>query len=65
MERLCKDCKHFTGEITWDEPLMSCLALRGKLHPVLGVDIDHIEAGMMRLTLCGWSDPKFWEPKPK
>lgn len=65
MERLCKDCKHYTQAARWPGPIMACHALDRDVHPVYGGAIDGIEAGIVRLTLCGWKDPKFWEPKPK
>jgi len=65
MERLCKDCKHYERE---PDPNMlrplACYALKGKPHPVSGGDVSHIDSGLMRMTLCGWNDPKFWERKP-
>lgn len=57
-ERLCVKCKHYDNGI--------CLALNGRQSPVDGRSMNErcgIEAGVMRLTLCGWLDPKLWEPK--
>lgn len=73
MERLCVNCKHLDrAHHRGDGPYFTgagatyiCTALAGKAHPVTGEDIVHITADTMRMTLCGWSDPKFWEPKPK
>ena len=64
MERLCINCKHYVPPEYWSNQGMQCAALRGKQHPVLGGDISTIAADVMRLTLCGWSDPKLWEQKP-
>lgn len=65
-ERLCKDCKHFESE---PDPnalrLNACYALKRRQHPVFGGEVNYIDAGLMRMTLCGWNDPKFWESKPK
>jgi len=60
---LCKDCKHYeyfavTG------PFHLCAALRGQEHPVFGTSVDVIDAGWARMTVCGWNDPKLFEPKP-
>jgi len=65
MERLCVNCKH--QDVDRREYLgpFRCYALRGKTSPVNGLAIESMEAGLMRLTLCGWNDPKFWEPKPR
>lgn len=65
MERLCKDCKHYENwpDPNQSRPLFACYALKGKQHPVLGGDVGCIDSGLMRMTLCGWSDPKFWERK--
>ena len=64
LEHMCRDCKHYERE---PDPNgfrpMSCYALKGKTHPVFGGDVFNIDAGLMRMTLCGWNDPKFWEPK--
>jgi hypothetical protein len=64
LERLCKDCRHYESE---PDPHgfrpSACYALKGKSHPVVGGDVHNIEAGLMRMTLCGWSDPKLWQPK--
>ena len=65
MERLCIDCKHYVEPERMVGGLMKCVALRGKPHPVLGGEVDHIDPGLMRMTLCGWNDPKFWERKSK
>jgi len=46
----------------WTDP-ESCHALDGKPNPVTGDPIDGIEPSTMRLTLCGFSDPKLWEQK--
>ena len=57
MERLCKDCKHYVG--------IMCRALEGHPNPVTGRDFPkgtEMQAELMRATLCGWRDPKFWEP---
>ncbi len=61
MERLCKNCKHF-NRTTWTEP-ERCHALDNKQHPVTGGSVIGIDPGLVRMTLCGWDDPKFWEPK--
>lgn len=61
---LCKDCKHYYENPRPDFRTESlCDALRGKEHPVHGTDITAIKADIMRMVLCGWSDPKFFEPK--
>jgi len=64
MERMCKDCKHYhrRKREMWTDP-ESCHALDGKPNPVTGDPIDGIEPSTMRLTLCGFSDPKLWEQK--
>jgi len=63
MERLCKDCKHYrlSSPLTFHGSL-SCHALDGKQHPVMGGDIDGIEPGLMRMTACGW-EGRFWEKR--
>ncbi len=63
-ERLCKDCKHFTGWNRFAKNGLECTALNQQQHPVWGGTIAGIDAGLVRMTLCGWNDPKFWEPKP-
>lgn len=65
MERLCVDCKHFDTGSHYRGVHNCCRALAGKANPMNGRDIDDISADLMRMTLCGWSDPKFWEPKPR
>lgn len=50
IERTCVSCKHFRE-------------LKGKPNPVHGGEIHEIEVAFVRATLCGWSDPKWWEPK--
>lgn len=64
MERLCIDCKHYVAAERFGKP-MRCVALRTQQNPVLGGDVDSIDAGLMRLTLCGWTDPKLFEPKDR
>jgi len=61
-ERHCVDCRHYQ-ETRYPEPKQHCTALMGQLHPVTGGDIQTIDPGLMRMTLCGWRDPKFWGPK--
>jgi len=63
-ERLCKNCKHFymlERRNFTDDP--KCHALDKENHPVYGGPLSGIDAGLVRLTLCGWRDPKFWEKK--
>ena len=62
MERLCKDCKHFTDIGRFGDPAL-CHALDKKQHPVWGGSVHGIDPGLVRMTLCGWDDPKFWERK--
>ena len=63
-ERLCINCKHYESEPDPNRLRQGlCYALKGQQHPVLGGDCFGIDAGLMRLTLCGWRDPKLWEPK--
>lgn len=60
---LCTDCKHF-GHPSFRGAY--CRALEGKMDPVDGhvfSDSELFFAGKMRMTLCGWDDPKLWEPK--
>lgn len=60
MERLCKDCKHLKSGTTY-----TCHALDGKPNPLTGETMEcGIQADTMRMTLCGWNDPKFWERRP-
>ena len=64
MERLCKDCKH----IYYWSSMMCCGKLIGTENPHDGrtlEDSDLFHVVQMRMTLCGWDDPKWWEPKPK
>jgi hypothetical protein len=64
MERLCETCKHYRKvEDVWTNVEVGCYALKGTPHPEHGKDIDYIRPDLMRLTLCGWKDPKFWEQK--
>lgn len=62
-ERLCKDCKHYHRQKGDWTSLESCHALDQKQHPVTGGSVAGIDAGLVRMTLCGWDDPKFWEPR--
>lgn len=62
-ERLCVNCKHYGEPERRSSKGMVCNAMSGKQHPVTGGSMTTIEAGLMRLTLCGFADPKFWEPK--
>jgi len=61
---LCKNCKHYE-HFAMTGPYSVCTALRGKEHPVLGTSIDSIDAGLSRMTVCGWHDPKLFEPMPE
>jgi hypothetical protein len=63
MERLCINCAHFRAPEQFGNTAMGCAALRGDRDPVLGGNVDTIDPGLMRLTACGWSDPKLFEPK--
>jgi hypothetical protein len=65
MERLCKDCKHFSDYERYLQKMGECLALKGRPHAVWGGDIGAMEVTFARATFCGWNDPKLWEPKPK
>ncbi len=62
-ERLCKNCKHLRSR-DYREPEL-CHALDRKQHPVYGGTVSGIDPGLVRMTLCGWDDPKFWEPRPE
>ena len=64
MERLCINCKHFKAGNRYPGTPDRCHAMDGKQHPVYGGDVGGIDPGLMRMTLCGWNDPKFWERKP-
>ncbi len=63
MERLCKDCRHFTEWDRVENRGHQCAALNKGQHPVWGGAVSGIDAGLVRMTLCGWSDPKWWEQK--
>ena len=65
MERLCINCKHFKEGNRYPGTADGCHAMDGKQHPVYGGDAGGIDPGLMRMTLCGWNDPKFWERKPQ
>ena len=63
-ERLCKDCKHYYGLVrpNFTDP-DKCHGLDDFNHPIFGGKITGIDAGLVRMTLCGWTDPKYWEKK--
>ena len=68
--KICADCKHYVdddwGAAGWPtSALGNCTVLKTKVHPVSGAELPdcHVKAEMMRLTLCGWDFPRFWEPK--
>ncbi len=69
MERVCTNCRHYSqeysigthGELQFDS---MCRALDGHQNPVRGGAISVISADLMRMTLCGWNDPKLFEPNP-
>ena len=66
MERLCINCKHYwRNEWEWHTDPERCHALDHKPHPVTGRSVAGIEPSVLRMTLCGWDDPKWWEPKDK
>lgn len=67
MERLCKDCKHYDPPdfYFYDAQVPLCHALDKKQHPITGGTVAGINVDLVRITLCGWDDPKWWEPKPK
>lgn len=55
--KLCKDCKHYTG----DE---RCEVFSPTISPIDGrTYVGPRNAITMRLTLCGWRNPRLWEPK--
>jgi hypothetical protein len=63
---LCQDCKHHSVSSRWGEHGARledrvCGALYGQEHPVSGGHITHIACDLMRMTLCGWNDPKLFE----
>lgn len=63
---LCTECRHYSETLrAWDgKPwLLECNAINGREHPITGTPITGIDASMMRMTLCGWTDPKLFEPK--
>ena len=64
MERLCTNCKHYVEPERMVGQPAKCIALSGKTHPVTGGDVGWIDPGQMRMTLCGWNDPKLFELKP-
>lgn len=63
-ERLCADCKHYSPP-SWGGEREGCTALMGKVDPVYGQSIHSIDVALARAALCGWTDPKWWEPKTK
>lgn len=68
MERLCQDCKHYrkhSPNFNRPEDPFWCWAIDGQVNPVTGGDRMMAIPDLMRMTLCGWSDPKFWEPKSR
>lgn len=58
---LCKDCRHY--EAPYKAPHV-CNALNGRDHPVTGNPISGSSPDFMRATLCGWNDPRLFEPIP-
>lgn len=64
MERICINCKHYREHQHFMDLPSQCVALSGKIqHPVTGGDFGGVDPGLMRLTLCGWKDPKWFEAK--
>lgn len=64
-ERLCINCKHYQGPDGvegFGRSPAQCLALAGKHNPILGGDIESVEVSVMRMVMCGWSDPRLFEP---
>lgn len=63
---LCTECKHYREGQYYPrrgDP-DACVALAGQVNPVTGQAIGSIGPNLMRMTLCGWNDPKLFEPKP-
>lgn len=64
--RLCKDCKHLFSWKGYGGDIVYCGAMIGKTDPVSGNTLRQenlIYAFDMRKTLCGWDEPKLFEPK--
>lgn len=62
--RTCASCRHFESQPDPNNMRPgACYAIDGQENPVNGGTVHHIDAGLMRMTLCGWRDPKLWEAK--
>ena len=64
-ERLCINCKHYRDPERWSSRPANCVALKGRPNPVLGGDIESVEVSVMRMSLCGWTDPRLFERRDK